>query len=151
MKSSFILWGQLCPGSAAVWRSALRIPAASPQHPCSIPALQSRGCSGEAVPHVAVGSFQWGRLCVEWGAAGDMAVPPPPQADGLACVLQECAVYPAQPPLSPDQLGNWKREDIPWYVAPRSGLIAKLLRLIAGLCFSLVYQYSNLSFVVTVF
>lgn len=49
----------------------------------------------------------------------------------------------AQPPLSPKQQGNWRKEAVSWSVALCSRLKDKSLHLITGLCFSLVYRYSN--------
>lgn len=41
------------------------------------------------------------------------------------------------------QQGSWRRDDVPRCTAPCSRLLAKLLHLIAVLCFSSVYPNSN--------
>lgn len=161
MKSSFFLWAQLCPGSATERRSALPIPTAFPAaslwHPCGAERRLFRGgCSTCRRLLLSRGG------CCAWsGVQSGTWLSPPCQLSGwrvCSGMRSTSSVALVQLLLSPKQQGNWKRDDVSWYVAPCSRLIAKSLHLIAGLCFSLVYWYSDdilpatdLSFPVTVF
>lgn len=59
-------------------------------------------------------SFPWGLLCVEWGAVGDLAVPPCQLSGWRVCsgMRSTSSVALVQLLLSPKQQGNWKRDDV---------------------------------------
>lgn len=151
MRSSFILWAQLCSGNMAVQNSSIHLvfPPAHPHNSCDREALLlQRGCSRCWL--FPVGGCS---VCAEVQSGTWLS---PLQLSGwyLSPGIQSTrGVALAQPPQSPKQQGNWRKEAVSWSMALCSRLKAKSCACasIWFLGIQMTYCSNGFAFVIMVF